>query len=387
MASRPATGLPLIAVLVTLTSCWYDTASVSPVVMFSQPHDVDVDQTGSHFYVADMANNRIHHIVPQTARERVTAPLTGQTGLCSRRDAGNEAGCFNDGRLADALFNRPAGIAVDTENKGVFVADSANHRVRVINIDKDMVTTLAGTGEAGFKDGVAKQAKFDTPTGLDFDFGRRKVYVADSNNKRVRVIEIDSINPQNTTVNTLCHESSCGFLFQEPVDVACNNGCTKLYVVDTTVYAPVEIDIATQSAESLAQDPAFSNGLSGIAVDVNNNVYVTCSVTNTIWVYSSKSAKKQVQLSEQDIAYGQSDNPTKDLRSPMGLSVNILEGKIQLYVADTMHDQIRQITMPTTSLPDAGPQDLAVDAATGDAAADTAVDATTGDAAADTAGQ
>lgn len=94
----------------------------------------------------------------------------------------NKSG-FADGEANKALFNAPIGIAV-AEDK-IYVADTYNDRIRVIENGK--VSTIAGS-EKGFLDG--EKAKFDTPCGLTVTkFG--ELIVADTGNKRLRVVQKD----------------------------------------------------------------------------------------------------------------------------------------------------------------------------------------------------
>ena len=88
-----------------------------------------------------------------------------------------------DGYAIAAEFFSPAGLALDLVNGALYVADQDNHCVR--RISKGQVTTLAGTRKAGYKDGAAKQAMFNSPTGLALD-AKGWVYVADRGNDRIR---------------------------------------------------------------------------------------------------------------------------------------------------------------------------------------------------------
>ncbi|MBP9110901.1 MAG: SMP-30/gluconolactonase/LRE family protein [Pyrinomonadaceae bacterium] len=92
---------------------------------------------------------------------------------------------FVDGNGADARFNGPIGIACGPDGK-IFVADTYNDRIRVIENGK--VSTLAGS-MTGYADGIGTAAKFDTPTGLAI--WQDKLLVADSGNRRIRVVERD----------------------------------------------------------------------------------------------------------------------------------------------------------------------------------------------------
>lgn len=72
---------------------------------------------------------------------------------------------FKDGGFASAWFDGPSALALDDDGTRLFVADKGNHRIRVIDLgDKNEVGTLAGTGEAGSKDGDFKTAEFNQPS-------------------------------------------------------------------------------------------------------------------------------------------------------------------------------------------------------------------------------
>lgn len=101
--------------------------------------------------------------------------------------AGSGVAGFADGQGAEAQFNGPVGVAVDRDGM-VYVADTYNDRIRRITPD-GAVTTLAGTGRPGFVDGTWDVAQFDTPSGIAV--GKEGVYVADSRNDAIRRIGAD----------------------------------------------------------------------------------------------------------------------------------------------------------------------------------------------------
>jgi sugar lactone lactonase YvrE len=148
---------------------------------FDTPSGLAFDAQGS-LYVADTANNAIRRISP-----------TGEVTTL----AGGRAAGFADGDSREALFNGPIGIAVDREGR-VLVADTYNDRIRLVE-RSGAVTTIAGSMR-GDADGGARDARFDTPTGLAID-ARGTLYVADTGNDRVRAIGPDG------TVSTLLDSS------------------------------------------------------------------------------------------------------------------------------------------------------------------------------------
>jgi DNA-binding beta-propeller fold protein YncE len=70
----------------------------------------------------------------------------------------------------------------------VYVADTYNHKIRVLDPTTRRVTTLAGTGASGLKDGPAARAQFAEPGGLSIAGGT--LFVADTNNHAVRTIDL-----------------------------------------------------------------------------------------------------------------------------------------------------------------------------------------------------
>jgi sugar lactone lactonase YvrE len=126
-------------------------------------------------YIADTANHCIRVIEPGTFTIDTIAG-TGQPGY------------GGDGGPADeAQLDTPSDVAVGP-NGSVYVADTMNHRVRVIKTD-GTIETLAGTGERGFSGdgGPAKDAELDRPFGLTVG-PNGTIYVADTHNQRVRQI-------------------------------------------------------------------------------------------------------------------------------------------------------------------------------------------------------
>ena len=136
---------------------------------FFSPAGVAADKKGN-VYVADTHNSLIRKITP--------AGLV--TTLAGRRpDHPTPAGDTS------VRFDNPTGIAVDASGN-VYFADWANNKIRKIS-PAGAVTTLAGTGIPGLKDGAGDTATFYLPWGLAVD-SANNLYVADSYNNAIRKI-------------------------------------------------------------------------------------------------------------------------------------------------------------------------------------------------------
>jgi streptogramin lyase len=152
---------------------------------FNAPSDVAVDAAGNVF-VADDGNHMIRKITP-------LGDVTTFAGDGNRGSA--------DGPGATASFNGPEALCVDTAGN-VYVADQGNNVIRKIT-KLGVVTTLAGSGNAGAANGKGTAASFNGPAGVAVDT-KGNVYVGDSNNNLIRKITPDG------TVSTFAGTGAAG---------------------------------------------------------------------------------------------------------------------------------------------------------------------------------
>jgi len=94
---------------------------------------------------------------------------------------------YADGDRLVAQFDRPDDFAMDTAGN-IYVADTYNHRIRRIDAKSGKVSTVAGNGSTGYKDGTGTQVQFNYPRGIAVD-SKGIVFVADTNNSRIRQID------------------------------------------------------------------------------------------------------------------------------------------------------------------------------------------------------
>lgn len=135
---------------------------------FREPLGIARDPAGN-LYISDRIAHRIRKLSP--------------AGIVSTY-AGTGVRGYADGPALNAQFASPTGLAIDTAGN-LYVLDRDNPRVRRIDPSGN-VTTVAGTGIAGYADGPAGQAQFNLPYGLCLGANGRDLYITDSGNHRIR---------------------------------------------------------------------------------------------------------------------------------------------------------------------------------------------------------
>lgn len=148
---------------------------------FAQPSGLASD--GKSLFVADSESNIIRRIDFQ--KETVETLVGGDLYIFG--DA--------DGEGADVRLQHPLGVTM--WNGKVLIADTYNHKIKLLDPSAETVETFLGTGKSGQTDGTAAAATtFYEPAGLSIADG--KLYVADTNNHAVRVVDL-----QTKAVSTL----------------------------------------------------------------------------------------------------------------------------------------------------------------------------------------
>ena len=161
---------------------------------FSNPTGFSLDIDGN-IYVADTGNNRIRRIDART--EIVTTVAGGGSTL-------------GDGALAvNAMLVAPRDVAVDVYG-GMYVADAGQFRVRKIDLNSGVITTLAGTGVTGYSgnNGAATAAKLGTVNGIAVDDAGNVWFsdVFNAANHRVRRVSYPS-----GTISAVAGVGTAGF--------------------------------------------------------------------------------------------------------------------------------------------------------------------------------
>ena len=143
------------------------------------PDSIDTDVSGN-LYIADRCNERIRRV-------------DWQTGLIETVAGTGESGPAADGAALETALTGPFYLRVDDAETILFTDTNAN-LVRVLDLANGSISTLAGTGEAGFSGdgGPAIDAQFQRPH-VVLRLADGNILIADSMNQRLREVDRDDL--------------------------------------------------------------------------------------------------------------------------------------------------------------------------------------------------
>ena len=197
----------------------------------SSPWDV-ASQDGWVYF----ANAGTHQIGVYYPQEDQVAQFAG---------SGQEA--LLDGPRLAAAFAQPSGLTVNADK--LYLADSETSAIRSVRLDKiGLTATYVGTGlfDFGDRDGTGKQARLQHPLGVHYADGA--LFIADSYNHKIKVLNLQTLEvlTVDASVDLVCDETSCTRLW-EPAGVLCLD--KTLYVSDTNNHRILKIDLESGETE------------------------------------------------------------------------------------------------------------------------------------------
>ncbi|CAD5196877.1 unnamed protein product [Musa acuminata subsp. malaccensis] len=166
--------------------------SSSTSTSFAQPSGITLAPDSQEVYVADSESSSIRSVDLKTGGSRLLAggdPLIPDN-LFRFGD--------HDGIGTDVLLQHPLGIFCRKDGQ-IYIADSYNHKIKKLDPITRKVTTVAGTGNAGFKDGPPQLARLSEPSGI-VEAGEGRLLIADTNNNIIRYIDLNEKDPMLHTL-------------------------------------------------------------------------------------------------------------------------------------------------------------------------------------------
>jgi trimeric autotransporter adhesin len=243
------------------------------------PSDIAVDASGN-IYIADTSNSRIRLV-------------TKSTGIITTVAGDGTIGYTGDGGLATSagLYN-PNGIAVDASGN-IYIADTSNSRIRLVTKSTGIITTVAGDGTIEYKGdgGLATSAGLYTPNDVAVD-ASGNIYIADSGNHRVRLV-----TKSTGIITTVAGDGIAGYKgdgglatsagLYSPYGVAVD-ASGNIYIVDTSNHRIRLVTKSTGIITTVVGDGTVGyegdGGLAtsagvyypyGVALDASGNIYIS----------------------------------------------------------------------------------------------------------------
>ena len=264
------------------------------------------------------------------------------------------------GPALNARLNFPNAVAVDQVGN-IYIADTMNHRVRLVEAATGVISTLAGTGQARFSGdgGPAHQAALNEPAALIINENNR-LYIADQSNHRIRVVDLNTGLIQTVAGTGAATYDGDGKPAVEAA-LAGPGGLTladdRLYIADTFngrircvqlssgLISTVAGDGTAYRYESPSDPPSTSlSRPTGIAIDQNGDLVLTDSDNHLIrqWDWGSGVAFRLAGIGAP--SYSGDDGAAKDagLCYPFGIAAD-RDGS--LLVADTFNHRIRMLAL------------------------------------------
>ena len=192
---------------------------LATAALLNNPNGVTADRFGN-LYIVDTGNNAIRLI------KKSTGIISTFAGALHYATAGSSG---DGGPATRAILNRPNDIAVDYYGN-VFIADSGNAVVRLVQKSSGTISTYAGTYTAGYSGdgGPAVNAQLSSSLGIALD-ALGNLFIADCGNNRLR-----QVRTLDRSITNLAGTGTPGFAGDGGLATSAYLSCPSAAAVDTS---------------------------------------------------------------------------------------------------------------------------------------------------------
>lgn len=235
---------------------------------FANPMDMTIDGTGKK-YIADYSNNRVQI-------------LNGDNSFNLK---------FGVGGTANGQFNGPYGVAVDTIHSRIYVVDSGNHRIQAFDMSGNFqwgmgsgTQWFAGTSAPSPASGSGSKY-FNNPVGIAVNPSLNKLYVTDTGNDRVCIIDLSTYS--TTTFGSRRQGVDGKFLRAAGLDIDANGNLFAMDIFNSTVQVFDSSGAYLRKMGGYGSGQGQLNYPNGITLDSSGKVNVVDSFNSRITIFNN----------------------------------------------------------------------------------------------------
>ncbi len=246
------------------------------------------------------------------------------------------------------IYNGPMDIVTSPDWQKMYIADSFNHRIRVLNTSTGELSTLAGSAISGYREGAGSEARFWEPLGMAVTADGKTLYVSDQVNSCIRKVDTAtgqvSLVAGTPGISGLQNGGNYNAKFNQTGMIALSTDESALYVADSQNKVIRKIDLTGANGVTTVGS-AFSNSVYGVTV-VNNGtkdmLYVAATFEHKIYSMDpANGAKTFIAGSTQ----GYLDGAGNTARFYVPVGIRSSHSGRYLYVSDNSNNVIRKINL------------------------------------------
>jgi trimeric autotransporter adhesin len=292
-----------------------------------------------------------------------TGVINTAAGICMSYGYSGDSGL-----ATHATLNGPTDVEIDVGYGRLYIADSDNSAIRMLDKNTGIITTVAGTGTAGYggDGGPGTSATLRTPNGLAFDTSSRILYISDTGNCAIRSLVVDG-----GLISTLVSLGYCGgsgyygsTSYSAYGGIAVNPSTGTVYFTDPNGVLLKAVTVATLNVVTVAGNGIYGNAgdggvateasfgmLSSIAVNTTTgDIYIADPYYNVIRVVNISTGIINTVAGTGSAGYSGDGGlaTSANLYSPTGISVHPTTGT--MYISDTYNLRIRVLSSDMSNL-------------------------------------
>ena len=263
------------------------------------------------------------------------------------------------------VLSFPGKVLADQQRRQLFVADSGHHRIIVTDFEGQILDTIGG-GTAGLVNGSWDNARFNQPQGMTLSSGGRYLYVADRANHAIRVVDlfqrtVETLAGTGQSTHRVTPGSPLSTSLASPWDVervgdqifVAGAGRHQIWVIELSSNGRTAtwVDIfAGTGAEGLDDGPRLSATLSqpsGLAADSSTLWFTDPEASAVRSIEPGSNGQLTTLIGEGLFSWGDTVGASEATKLQHAVGIELLGG--DLYVADTYNHRIKVIDSQSTN--------------------------------------